>query len=75
MMAPAILSADEKLMEAWWADLEKGETDAMRALFNLSAAPNETVAFLKPRMKPLRLSSGQAKSLQLKQGNGEEAIW
>jgi hypothetical protein len=68
-------SPDEKRMEAWWRDLEKGETDATRALLNLSARPNETVDFLKKKMKPLKLSSGQAKALMLKLGNGEESVW
>src|SRR5690348_7786589 len=33
--------------EAWWADLEKGETDATRALLNLADRPGEAVVFLK----------------------------
>ena len=68
-------TADEKLMEAWWVDLEKGDTAATRALLNLSDRPNDTVAFLKKKMKPLTISSGQVKALLLKLGNDNEAVW
>lgn len=76
-LATALLAQppDEKRMEAWWADLEKGESEATRAVLNLSARPAETVAFLRKKMKPLRLTSGQAKALLLKLGNGEESVW
>ena len=53
--------AVEKQMEAWWVDLEKGETPATRALLNLSDRPKDTVAFLKKKMKPLTITSGQVK--------------
>ena len=48
-LATALLAQppDEKRMEAWWADLEKGETEATRAVLNLSARPAEAVAFLR----------------------------
>jgi hypothetical protein len=75
MLLPALLASDEKRMEAWWADLEKGETEAARALLNLSDRPKETVNFLKQKMKPLKLTSGQAKTLLLKLGNGDESVW
>jgi hypothetical protein len=75
VMAPAILASDEKLMEAWWADLEKSETEATRALLNMSDRPKETIAFLKKMMKPLTISSAQVKTLLLKLGNDNEAVW
>ena len=68
-------TVDEKTMEAWWADLEKGDTAATRALLNLSDRPRDTVAFLKRRMKPLTISSGQVKALLLKLGNANEKVW
>ena len=82
-VAPAISSsygadpatADEKRMEAWWVDLEKGDTAATRALLNLSDRPKDTVAFLKNKMKPLTISSGQVKALLLKLGNDNESVW
>ena len=66
---------DEKTMEAWWGDLEKGETVATRALLSLSDRPKETVAFLKKKMKPLTISSGQVKALILKLGNASDEVW
>ncbi len=74
---PAILalSPDDKRIESLWADLEKGDLEASRALLNLSARPRDAVDFLKRKLKPLKLSSGQAKALLLKLGNGEESVW
>ncbi|MGP0069042.1 MAG: hypothetical protein ACLQGP_36260 [Isosphaeraceae bacterium] len=68
-------AVDEKSMEAWWVDLEKGDTVATRALLNLADRPKDTVAFLKKKMKPLTISSGQVKALLLKLGNGNETVW
>ena len=68
-------TADEKQMEVWWVDLEKGDTAATRALLNLSDRPKESVAFLKRKMKPLTISSGQVKALLLKLGNSNESVW
>jgi hypothetical protein len=68
-------TADEKQWEAWWVALEEGDTAAARALLNLSDRPTETVAYLKKKMKPLTISSGQMKSLLLKLGNGNESVW
>ncbi len=68
-------AADEKQMEAWWVDLEKGETAATRAMFKLSDRPKETIAFLKKKLKPLSISSGQVRALLLKLGNESESVW
>ena len=70
-----ILAANEIRMELLWADLEKGDIEASRALLILSSRPQDTVEFLKTKLKPLRLSSGQAKALLLKLGNDDESIW
>jgi hypothetical protein len=67
--------ADEKTMEAWWVDLEKEDTKATRALLNLSDRPKDAVTFLKKKMKPLTISSGQVKALLLKLGNGNDEVW
>jgi hypothetical protein len=66
---------DEKTMDAWWVDLEKGDTAATRALLNLSDRPKDTVAFLGKKMKPLTISSGQVKALLLKLGSGNDEVW
>jgi hypothetical protein len=68
-------TAGAKRMEAWWADLEKGETEATRALLNLFDRPKDTVAFFKEKLKPLTISSGQVKALLLKLGNSNESVW
>src|SRR5262245_27687089 len=56
-LATSVFAADSKRIEALWADLEKGETEATRAVLKLSPRPRETVDFLKTKMKPLKLSS------------------
>jgi hypothetical protein len=66
---------DETLWERWWSDLEKGDTPATRALLELADRPNDAVAFLAKKLKPLTISSAQVKALLLKLGNANEAIW
>jgi hypothetical protein len=66
---------DAKTLEAWWADLEQGEMPATRALLELSDHPKEAVAFLKTRMKPLTITSGQVKALILKLGSANANVW
>ncbi len=66
---------DSAAMDAWWADLEKDETAASRALLNLADRRDETVAFLKARMKPLKISAGEVRALLLKLGNEDEKVW
>lgn len=62
-------------MEAWWADLEKEETDATRALLNLADRSEETVRFLKGKMRPLKISAAEVRALLLKLGNQNEKVW
>lgn len=62
-------------MEAWWADLEMDETAATRALLNLADRRDEAVAFLRAKMKPLKISAGEARALLLKLGNEDEKVW
>ncbi len=69
------LSAQTKQLEGYWADLGKGETDATRALLKLADHPKEAVTFLKTKLKPLRISSGEVKALLLKLGSENEALW
>jgi len=66
---------DQGQMEAWWADLEKGEAEASRALLNLSTQPEQAVAFLKDRIKPLLLDSVRLKAYLLRLGSSNEALW
>ena len=71
----ATLPVDEKHWEAWWSDLEKGETPATRALLELADRPKDAVAFLATKLKPLTISSAHVKSLLLKLGSDNDAVW
>ena len=71
---PDVVAAEQR-MEACWADLEKEEAAASRALLDLFDHAKEAVPFLKDRMKPLRITSGQAKALLLKLNSADEHLW
>jgi hypothetical protein len=68
-------AADAKRMEACWADLEKEEAAASRATLDLVDRAKEAVPFLKDKVKPLRMTSGQAKALLLKLNSADEHLW
>lgn len=61
--------------ESWWADLEKPEIDAARALLNLADRRAEAIPFLKAKMKPLKISAAEVRALLLKLGNENEKVW
>jgi hypothetical protein len=65
----------EKELGAWWADLEKGEADATRAILKLSQWPKESVAFLRGRLKPIKIEVDEVKALLAKLGSADEAEW
>ena len=67
--------AEPKPLEACWAELEEGEVEAPRALLELYDHAKEAVPFLKLKMKPLKITSGQAKALLLKLNSGDEHLW
>ena len=73
--APATQSTDRTQLEKRWADLEKPEPDSSRALLNFSDKPQETVAFLKEKLKPLSINAEQVKTLLAQLGSDDEAIW
>jgi hypothetical protein len=62
-------------MERWWADLEKDEAAATRALLHLADTPEQAVAFVKTKLKPLKISPAEARALLLKLGNENEKVW
>ncbi len=66
---------DPGVMEAWWADLEKDETAATRAVLNMADRREVTVAFLKSKLKPLKISAFEVRALLLKLGNENEKVW
>ena len=69
------VNTDQKQMEASWADLEKGEVEATRALLGLYDRRNDAIPFLKGKMKPLAISSGGVKRLLLRLNSGDEQVW
>ena len=78
----SIYSADTLLdelrghsLEISWIDLANGDVKASRALLDLYDRAKEAVPFLKEKMKPLKISSGQVKALLLKLNNGDERVW
>src|SRR5262249_46939687 len=62
-------------MESWWADLEKDEAQATRALLNLADGPDDAVAFLKGKLKPVTIDPEKVKALLVLLGSDEETIW
>jgi hypothetical protein len=67
--------ATETQMEAWWADLEKGDFEASRALLKLSSCPRESVPFLKRKLPPLTIDAARVKALIADLGDPKEAVW
>jgi hypothetical protein len=70
-----IASSDDALLETLWADLNKEEPAASRALLKLAAQPEHTVAFLKPKMRPLKLTAKELRALLEKLGSDQEKVW
>jgi hypothetical protein len=68
-------SATDIQMNGWWGDLEEDEAEATRAVLGLSTRPQETVAFLKDKIKPLKLDAVQLKAYLLRLGSSNEALW
>lgn len=81
-LGPQTLAADsppptlsQKDLEACWADLEKDEAQATRALLKLSAAPKATVEFLKGTMKPLSIDALRVQKLLIDLDSKKEETW
>lgn len=66
---------DKPPMEVLWAELEKEELEATRALLKMSARPGEAVAFLKTAMKPLKIEPQAAMDLIVKLQSNDETVW
>ncbi len=69
------VAANQSQMDSWWIDLEKGEAEASRALLDLCDHAQEAVPFLKDKLRPLTISSGQVKALLLKLNSPDEHLW
>jgi hypothetical protein len=71
----AVAGAADKQFEGWWENLEDEESVASRALLKLSARPKEAVAFLKLKMKPLKIENNAVFDLLDKLASDDEAVW
>jgi hypothetical protein len=65
----------EKELASWWADLEKGDEEASRALLKLAENRNAAVSFLKKTMKPLKIDRDRVNDLLESLGSDREAVW
>jgi hypothetical protein len=68
-------NADEKELATWWKDLEGQEAVAARALLKLAARPDETVRFLKGKMKPLKIEESRVRKLLADLGSDKQEVW
>jgi hypothetical protein len=68
-------AADEKLMETLWVELEKGEEPATRALLRMADRPKVAVAFLKEKMRPLKVDAKRVRELLADLGSDKEDVW
>lgn len=62
-------------LEETWADLEKADPEATTALLELADHPTESVAFLKEKMKPLKVEPDRVKALLAELGSRKPEIW
>ncbi len=68
-------SRENRPMDALWADLEKGDAEASRALLAMSDHPGEAVAFLKEKLQPLAIDAEKVRALIEWLGSDDEAVW
>ena len=62
-------------LATWWADLEKDEPEATRAVLKLAARPKETTAFLKDKMAPLTVDAARIQFLLTMLGDEKDEVW
>jgi hypothetical protein len=70
-----VATIDGKRMEALWAELEKDEADASRALLKLADMQKEATAFLGQKLRPLKIDAEQVTVLLDQLGSDNEAVW
>jgi RNA polymerase sigma factor (sigma-70 family) len=73
--APVKAAAAETQMDLWWADLEKSEAEATRALLNFAAHSKDAVAYFKKKMQPLKIDAARVRSLLTKLASDKEEVW
>ena len=62
-------------MEQNWLDLEKQELEATPALLRMAASPKESIAFLKTKLKPLKIDAEGITQLLVKLDSEDEKVW
>ncbi len=67
--------AKKKELEALWAELYKDEPAATTAAIKLFKQPDHTVAFLKEKLRPLKLDALRCRQLLNDLGSGDEKKW
>ncbi len=72
---PSDPAAVRKVLDAHWADLEKDEPAASKALLALAGRPKDAVPYLREHLKPLKLSKDRLKQLLTDLGSEKDAVW
>jgi hypothetical protein len=65
----------ESQMQKWWDDLEKREPECSRALLQFADYPAESVAFFAERLKPLKITEDEVKSLISDLESDDKNVW
>jgi hypothetical protein len=69
------LTASDKEMEKRWAQLEGVELEATRALLKFASAPDLSTAFLKGRLRPLKITPQRVDELIARLGSPKDDVW
>lgn len=72
---PADAAAVRKQFDANWADLEKNEPDASKALLAFAGRPKEAVSYLREHLKPLTLTKERLQQLLTALASDKDAVW
>lgn len=66
---------DEMQLAACWADLEKTEADAARALLKLADRPTQAVGMLREKLRPLKIDAERVQLLLINLASDDERTW
>lgn len=70
-----LLAAGQETLHDLWANLEKDEPEASRALLKLADRRDATVSFLKGKLKPLTLDVNRLMRLLTQLGKADQRDW
>ena len=68
-------AVNRKQLEVLWAELEKEEPAAARALLRLAARPADAVPFVREVLKPLRITPDEVRALLAKLRSNQDDVW